>query len=131
MATGRIKGVKLLAALLKQAKAAKGVESVEVGFYATDRYPDGQSVTEVALFNEFGTKNLAERPFFRQAVTGMEGRVLGVLKSEVNPRTMVVNLVTAVHVGEVGKDEIEKSVLRLGVKDTGFLHDHVRYEVQT
>ena len=130
MATGRIRGGKKLDAFLKKAKAAKGVKAVEVGFYATDRYPDGKPVTEVAAFNEFGTKDQPERPFFRQSITSMEGRVLGVLKGEINPRTMVVTRTTAVHVGEAGKDEIQKSVLRLDVKDTGFLHDHVRYEIK-
>ena len=130
MATGRIKGGKKLDAFIKNAKAAKGVESVEVGFYATDRYPNGQPVTEVAAFQEFGTKNMPERPFFRQSIGSMEGRVIGVLKSEINPRTMVVTRSTAGHVGEVAQDEIQKSVLRLDVKDTGFLHDHVRYEIK-
>ena len=131
MATGRIRGGKKLDAFLKKAKAAKGVKAVEVGFYATDRYPDGKPVTEVAAFNEFGTKDQPERPFMRIAISKMDGRVLSILKREINPRTMVVTRSTAGNVGEAAKDEIQQSVLRLDVKDTGFLHDHARYEIKT
>ena len=126
----RVKGGKKLDAFLKKAKAAKSVKAVEMGYYAQDRYPDGQAVSNVALFNEFGTKHLPERPFMRLAIADMEGQVLEVLKREIDPRTMQVTYRTASNVGKVGRDAIEASAVRLDVKDTGYLSTHARWEVR-
>ena len=125
----RIKGGKKLDAFLKKAKAAKGVKEVEVGFYGTDTYPNGQPLPQVAAANEFGTKNLPERPFFRLAIYGMQNEVIDTLKRGVDPRTMRVTYRTASDVGKVGVDAVEKSAVRLDVKDTGFLSSHVRWVV--
>ena len=53
MAT-RTKGGKKLDAFLRKAKGAKGVGSLEIGFYSTAKYPDGTSVTNVAFWMEYG-----------------------------------------------------------------------------
>ena len=117
-------------AFIKRAKAAKGVEEVEVGFYSSDRYPDGKAASDVALFQEFGTENTPERPFFRIAILNMEGKILDVLKREINPHTMVVSRRGAQHAGEVAQREIQDTALRLRVKDSGFLVDHVQVNVK-
>ena len=65
-------GRRLKQHLLGLDRAARGGgSSVKVGFFSTARYPKnrgGQSVAEVAYFNEYGTKDIPERPFFRQAI---------------------------------------------------------------
>ncbi len=65
-------GRRLKQHLLGLDRAARGRgPSVKVGFFSTARYPTdrgGQSVAEVAYFNEYGTRDIPERPFFRQAI---------------------------------------------------------------
>lgn len=38
-------------------------------------YPDGQAVVEVALWNEFGTRNIPQRSFFRSAIDENESKI--------------------------------------------------------
>ena len=115
MAKTRIKGGKKLDAFLRKAKGAKGVKEVEVGFYSTAKYPDGTPVTNVAAWNEFGvpSNNTPERPFFRQAIPRMEAPALALLKAEVDPKTMVVDRRTAGRLGDIGRTEIQKSIVNL------------------
>ena len=51
-----VKGGQKLKAYLKAGKATPSVTGVRVGFFAKSRYPDGTPVTNVAAWNEFGTK---------------------------------------------------------------------------
>ena len=125
MATTRIKGGKKLDAFLRKAKGARGVGQVEVGFYSTARYPpvrtglksgqrqDPVTVVEVALWNEFGTWNIPERPFFRIAIQKMGAPALRLLKAEVDPKTMVVERHTAGKLGLIGQSEVQKSIVNL------------------
>lgn len=60
---------------LKNAKIEKsevlkflGKKSLEVGFYDSVTYPNGQNVAQVAFWNEFGTIHSPARPFFRNAI---------------------------------------------------------------
>ena len=46
-------------------------DKTEFGFFQGATYPTGQSVAEVAAWNEFGTDTIPERPFFRNAVDGL------------------------------------------------------------
>ena len=41
---------------------------VQVGILEQATYPNGQSVAQVAAWNEFGTKHIPSRPFFRQTI---------------------------------------------------------------
>ena len=113
MAKSRTKGGRKLDAFLRNAKAADGVESVEVGFYSDSKYPDGSPVTNVAAINEFGSKHAPERPAFRQAIPEMKGPALAVLKANVNPRTMVVDRRTAEQVGRAGQRVLRQSYVSL------------------
>src|SRR5690625_1670378 len=38
---------------------------VTIGFHGDDRYPDGTDVAQVAIWNEYGTRNAPARPFMR------------------------------------------------------------------
>ena len=42
---------------------------VQVGIIEQATYKDGQSVAQVAAWNEFGTTHIPSRPFFRQTIT--------------------------------------------------------------
>ena len=147
MATTRIKGGKKLDAFLRKAKGARGVGQVEVGFYSTARYPDGTPVTSVAAWQEFGTKTIPERPFFRIAIGKMGGPALALLKADVDPKTMVVTRATASKLGLIGQKEIRKSITNLRTPpnspvtillkgssnpliDEGFMRQSVTWKVQ-
>lgn len=49
-------------------RIGKGEPEVRVGFLQTATYPNGQSVAEVAAWQEFGTKSIPARPFFREMI---------------------------------------------------------------
>ena len=158
MAKTRIKGGKKLDAFLKKAKGAKGVKEVEVGFYDTARYPpmrtgknggqrqEPHPVTLVAFWNEFGTKTIPERPFFRNAIQSMQHPILELLKSEVDSRTMIVDRRIADRVGLIGQSEVRQSITKLRTPpnaewtkrrkgssnpliDTGFLRASATYTI--
>lgn len=63
----KFKNSELMDHLLKEFPKMKG-SYVTVGFYAGTKYDDGTDVVEVALWNEFGTKNTPQRSFIRSAV---------------------------------------------------------------
>ena len=42
--------------------------TLSVGFMSGATYPDGTPVAQVAFYNEFGTKNIPMRPFFRTMI---------------------------------------------------------------
>lgn len=44
------------------------VQHVKVGILDNSRYPDGTSVASVAFWNEYGTKIIPPRPFFRDTI---------------------------------------------------------------
>lgn len=54
--------------LTNLAQKLTGKRVLNVGFLEGATYPDGQSVPEVAAFNEFGTRNAPPRPFFRRMI---------------------------------------------------------------
>lgn len=60
-------------AALKQAvdKAAGG--TVRVGIIESQTYPDGESVAQVAYWNEYGTATIPARPFFRNTIAEKQG----------------------------------------------------------
>lgn len=42
---------------------------VRVGVLENSKYPDGTSVPSVAFWNEYGTRTIPSRPFFRQTIS--------------------------------------------------------------
>jgi len=67
-------GEKLEAALKEISKRVNKKELLRVGFLEGATYPDGQSVAEVAVFNEYGvpSHNQPPRPFFRNMIAAKE-----------------------------------------------------------
>jgi hypothetical protein len=54
--------------LRELARKFTGRPILKVGFLEGATYPDGKSVAMVASFNEFGTRNMPPRPFFRRMI---------------------------------------------------------------
>ena len=68
--TKTIGGHKLRWNLYKLEQETGKKRGVKIGFLSGAKYPNGQQVAEVALYNEFGTDRIPERPFFRRAISG-------------------------------------------------------------
>ena len=118
MAKGRVLGGRKLDAFLRKAKAARNVREVQVGFFASSRYPDGTPVTNVAAFNEFGTErkgrqHVPERPFFRQSIAIAEDELPAVLRRSVDPKTMVVTRRVAGRLGAAFQGIIQSRIVKL------------------
>ena len=150
-------GGKKLQRLLREAGKG-GVSGVKVGFFSTAKYEDGTPVAAVAAWNEFGTKTIPERPFFRQAIAGMEDGIANIIKAGIDTKKMVVDDRLAGRVGEYVAGQVQESITALkdppnapetvarkrkklhGKKgvgggenpliDTGFLHDSVTWQVE-
>ena len=78
-------GGKKLERFLREAGKG-GVSSVAVGFFADAKYQDGTPVAAVAAWNEFGTKNIPERPFFRNALAESERGVSNILAKGIDTK---------------------------------------------
>lgn len=68
-------GGKALRAKLEEiAKRLNSAGELQVGFFPTATYPDGQSVAVVAAKNEFGVPGeVPARPFFRKTIADHKG----------------------------------------------------------
>ena len=92
---------------------------MEVGFYSTATLSRRNAVTNVALWNEFGTdgKNgvgaIPERPFFRLSIIKMQAPILKLLIAEVDPRTMVVTREIAEKIGLLVQGIIQRQIVLL------------------
>ena len=122
---------------------------MQAGFFATARYSDGTPVTNVAAWNEFGTKGrrpIPERPFMRKANHNMRGALRGIIEDRVDPKTLKVSRATAEAIGLKMQSEIQNSIVDLRIPpnapatiakkkssnpliDTGKLVNSVTYEV--
>ena len=142
-------GHRLKAFLRKAARAQAGsVKSLEVGFFDSARYPDGEAVTNVAAKNEFGSKTegIPERPFFRNAIKGAEEELIGIVKAHINTRTLAPTTRLAGLLGESLKDRIQRSITTLRTPpnsaatikakgssnpliETTFMHNSVDYKI--
>ena len=112
------KGGKKLQTALSKAKLGHSVRKVEVGFYSSARYRDGTPVTNVAAWNEFGTKvkgkqHIPPRPYFRQSTHRMKSRVRRHLQARVDPRTLVVTRQMGEEVGQMLKNDLQKSITQI------------------
>ena len=140
------RGGKKLQRLLREAGKG-GVSGVKVGFFSTARYEDGTPVAAVAAWNEFGTKNIPERPFFRNALAESERSVGRILQAGLDTKKMVVGEQLAGRVGAHVQGKIQDSITSLKeppnspstirakqssnpLVDTGFMRDSVTWEVE-
>ena len=140
------RGGKKLQRLLREAGKG-GVSGVKVGFFSTARYQDGTPVAAVAAWNEFGTKTIPERPFFRRALAEAERGVSNILAKGIETKKMVVGEQLAGRVGAHVQGKIRDSITALKeppnapetvrrkgssnpLLDTGTLRNSVDWEVE-
>jgi len=107
-------GGKKLQALFKNAGKG-GIKSVDVGVFASARYPDGTPVALVATVQEFGTEDgrIPERPAIRNANKTNENELIRIIKKNVEPETMVIDEMTAGKVGQSHQGATQKSIIDL------------------
>ena len=112
--TVKHRGGKKLDRLLRTAMKG-GVKNVQVGFFSSARYDDKKNtpVAAVAAWNEFGTKTIPERPFFRQALSAVVPDVEQILKNGIDPQKMVVDPQLADVIGLRVATEVQESITRL------------------
>ena len=114
-ASTRTVGGKNLSAAIRKGNQAKGVDSLHVGFFSSARYPDGTPVTNVAVWQNFGTRkpdgtvHIPARPFFNNGIEAAEPKVEKLL-ADVDPQTLVVDKRMAALIGEVVKEAIQTSI---------------------
>ena len=140
------RGGQKLQRLLREAGKG-GVSGVTVGFFSTAKYEDGTPVAAVAAWNEFGTKTMPERPFFRNALAESERSVGRILQGGLDTKKMVVDEHLAGRVGEYVQGKIRDSITALKeppnapetvrrkgssdpLMDTGTLRNSVAWEVE-
>ena len=107
------RGGKKLQRLLREAGKG-GVSGVKVGFFSTAKYEDGTPVAAVAAWNEFGTKTIPERPFFRRALAEAERGVSNILAKGIDTKKMVVDERLAGRVGAYVVGRVMESISALG-----------------
>ena len=95
-------------------KAGRGsVRGVDVGIFASAKYPDGTLVAAVAAWNEFGTATSPERPALRIAIRESQKNLLKILKKRVDPKTMVVTPQIAALLGANLQGAMQQSIVSL------------------
>ena len=110
----KVRGGKKLDQFIQKGKrAAARSKAVDVGFFSTAKYPDGTQVSAVAAFNEFGTKRIPERPFFRQAIGEMRNTLPDLLKEFLDPANPVIDERIGALVGEKAKSHIQDRITNL------------------
>lgn len=97
-----------LKALTKKAERNKSV-SYDIGFFPKAKYADGTPVALVALWNEFGTKNIPERPFFRAANKKAAKSIAKLVRRFLDPLSKTMDKkdagkIAAFHVGQVQEE---------------------------
>lgn len=97
-----------------------GVAGVEIGWFATSRYPDRNRtpVTNVAAWNEFGTmrngsQHSPPRPFIRPAIQVARLQARMVLRQQIDPVKKRVTKRIAGLIGETVKGEIQSQITQL------------------
>ena len=127
----RVEGGKKLDRFIRNAENAQrgGVKKIEIGFFSTGRYPSVRVgirggarqkpvlVTNVAAWNEFGTRESAqrpfsipERPFFRQAIKDADDDLLPILKAHLQPDSLSIDRKLATLLGLTMQRRIQQSI---------------------
>lgn len=97
---------------IKRAHMLDGAE-VTVGFHGDDYYPDGTSVVDVAIWNNYGTRHIPARPFMDYAANANAEETKAVMAQQANqvydgrdrPRHAMSEI------GQYFRDTIQHSIL--------------------
>ncbi len=122
----RLRGAKEVKAKLREVArrtAREAEKRVEVGWFEdSGKYPgDSRPPAQVALVNEFGSRDQPPRPFFRSALPKAAPEVLRELARAVDPEGGIDNA-RLLRAGKVVRDHVRASMLRYRVRDSGHLH---------
>lgn len=117
--TVSVSGGQKAAEILRKAELGNEATAVEVGFFATAKYPDGLPVATVAAWNEFGTRRpngrvgTPSRPFMRNAIANAEDGIVEIAKRHIDPVDMKINRGTAQLIGAYVQGEIQREIVNL------------------
>lgn len=115
-----------------------------MGILSNQRYPNGTSVREVALFHEFGTRLIPARPFFRPAYNKNIDKWKQFIYNGMRAGRDIETILNAV--GSMGAGEIKREITLIAepplkkarkdgstkpLVDTGLLLTSVTYEVKS
>ena len=140
------------AGTIRRLKRPGGVKGVRIGFFENARYPSGQPVARVAVWNEYGTPRTARspgapaRPFMARGVEKSKSRVKKLMEG-VDGAKLELSTKRAERVGIVVKDAIQRAIndlrsppnspVTIGLKkssnpliDTGQMKLSVTYRVE-
>lgn len=99
--------------LNKLVKVDPSVKGYNVGFFKDSTYDDGTPIAKVAAWNEFGTKHIPERPFFRIANKKFEHEATKLIKKELTHTDNYVidkermAKIADIHVGKIQAEIID------------------------
>ena len=106
-------GGRKLKQIIRNSLMRRGVGKLEVGFFSQAKYPDGTPVPAVAAWQEFGTKKIPQRPFFRNALEKSRTQVKETFRKGINSKTMKVDRKLANTVGLIISDQIKMEIVNL------------------
>lgn len=104
-------GDKFNLALVEIARSLSSGGAVRIGFLENATYPiTGMSVAAVAFFQEYGTRSIPPRPFFRNMVAAKSGEwpaaIAGLVRTTGYNTQRVLELT-----GEAIKDQLKESII--------------------
>ena len=113
-----ISGGNRLKSVISHIKTAKPV-SIDYGQHSNATYPDGLPVAQVALWNEYGTERIPERPSFRHANTLLGNEMAYRLKGfSLEKSDKIVHDRTLHNIGEMAVNNLKQSVTGSGISYT-------------
>jgi hypothetical protein len=90
------------------------IKGYDVGFFKSSTYTDGTKVASIAAWNELGTQNIPERPFFRQGNKSAEGKLTRLVKMSLNAKkNYVLNRAEVDKMGLVHEGAIKEKITDL------------------
>lgn len=90
-----------------------GIKSVDIGVFDSAKYPDGTPVAVVAVWNEFGTTHIRERPAIRMANKENEKDLIRIIRKTTDPEKMVITKRQGGIIGSNHQGAIQKSITKL------------------
>ena len=107
-------------------------KQVKVAIPESAVYPNGKKVRDVAMFVEYGTANMAPRPFMREARAENHSKWWNAIRRGVSQVARGETTVDAAleTVGEMVKADIQKAITDCDAVDTGRLRSSFEVQVQ-
>jgi hypothetical protein len=102
-------GDKLEFALARIAHELSQGGTLRVGFLERATYPDGKPVAMIAAFNEYGTRTIPPRPFFRNMIAAKSGDWPAGIATQLRVTRYNVAL-TLRRTGEVIRGQLQQSI---------------------